>query len=83
MAAQMGAWYYYGFNSEEDMSPNLIDTELHKTNKLTKDKYVNEEKYIEESRMDNVEEYQSSNTSIWKKGWHSRWSIGTKSWISV
>ena len=40
MEAQIGAWYDSGVNSEEDMSPNFIGTELYETGKLTKDKML-------------------------------------------
>ena len=38
------------------MSSNLIGPDLDKTDKITKDKNVNEEKETEESKVDNAEE---------------------------
>ena len=38
------------------MSPNLIGPDLEKTGKITTDKNVNEEKVMEETKVDNVEE---------------------------
>ena len=49
------------------MLPNLNGPELEKTCKLTKFKNVNEEKETVESKLNNVEEYQASSTSIKKK----------------
>ena len=49
------------------MSPNLIDPELERTGKLTKDKNVNQEKETEESKLDSVEEARSSITFIKNK----------------
>ena len=53
--AQIGNWYDFGFNSEEEMSPNLIGPKLEKTWKLTKDKNVIEETETEESELDSAE----------------------------
>ena len=49
------------------MLPTLIDPELYKTGKLTKDKQFSEEKEMKESKVDNVEESQASIISIKEK----------------
>ena len=46
------------------MSPILISSEIEKTGEFIKDKSVNEEKEMDESKVDNVEESQVSITSI-------------------
>ena len=55
LASWIGAWYDSGVISEEDISTNLIGPDLDKRGKLTKDKNMNEEKEIEDSKVDNVE----------------------------
>ena len=49
------------------MSTNFIVPELYKTGKLTKDKNVSKEKETEYPKVDNVEEYRASITSIKNK----------------
>ena len=49
LASQLEAWSDSGVNSEEVMLPTLIGTELGKTDKVTNDKTINEEKETSES----------------------------------
>ena len=58
LEAKLEYWHDSGVNSEEDMPPTFIGTDLEKTGKITKDKSVNEEKTTE-SKVDIFEEAQT------------------------
>ena len=55
LEARLEALSDYGVSSEEEMSPTLIGTESDTTDKVTKDKSVNEEKETADSKVDNFE----------------------------
>ena len=66
MEALLESWSDYVVDSEEYTLPTLIGPKLYKAGKAAKNKSVNEEKETADSKVDNLEEYQASITSIKK-----------------